>query len=309
MRIVFMGTPDFAVPCLTALVDAGHEVAAVVCQPDRPRGRGRKVALSPVKEKALDLDFPVLQPERPRGDDFAAMLSQYRADAFVVVAYGHILPKRILEMPEFGAVNVHASLLPKYRGPAPIHWAVADCEPYTGVCTMRMDKGMDTGDLLLCERIPVGSRDTAGTMHDKLADLGAGVLVRTMDGLAAGRITPVPQDHSLATYARPLVKEDGRLDWTRPAWELDCHARGMTPWPGAFAYHGDKRLKIWRARAVEGQADAAPGTVLCASGDAFHVACGEGILSLLEVQGASGKRLSAGDFLRGVNVAPGDILG
>jgi methionyl-tRNA formyltransferase len=309
MRVVYMGTPDFAVPSLKALVEAGHEVTAVVTRPDKPKGRNKKPAPPPVKEAAEALGLPVLQPERPKEDAFAARMQDLASDVFVVVAYGHILPRRLLDMPGHGAINLHASLLPLYRGPAPVQWAVANCDTRTGVCSMRLDEGMDTGDVLLREAVDISPEETAGMLLARLSVTGAALMVRTLEMLEKGNLPREPQDHSRATYARALVKEDGRLDFTRPARELACQVRGMSPWPGAYTSWKDKPLKIHAARALEGDTGALPGTVAVASGDALYVACGQGLLALEEVQGGSGKRLFTGDFLRGARIAPGDRLG
>ena len=306
--IVFMGTPDFAVPSLEALPAAGHRVGLVVTQPDRPRGRGRKVLPTPVKKAALALGCPVIQPPSLKDEAARAALAAARADFFVVAAYGQILSREVLATPKHGCINVHASLLPRYRGAAPIHWAVIRGEKKSGVCTMLMDPGLDTGDVLLCAEEKILETDTSGSLHDRLAVLGAKTLVRTLEGWAAGSLRRMPQDPERATYAPLIKKEDARIDWTRPAREIAPFVRGMSPRPGAFTFLGERRIKIFQAAAVAGTPGAAPGTVIQRENGALVVAAGEGALSLLEVQGASGKRLSIAEFLKGGRIAPGETF-
>ena len=307
-RIVFMGTPDFSVPALEALNREGHEVVLVVTQPDRPKGRGQVMVPPPVKTAALKFGNPVVQPESVKGETFREMLEELAPDYFVVVAYGHILSKALLAVPKRGAINIHASLLPRYRGAAPIQWSIIRGERETGVTTMLMDPGMDTGDMLLKESLEIRPDDTAGTLHDRLMALGGELIVKTLDGLAEGSVTPTPQDHDKATYSPMLKKAHGKLDWQKSARELDNFIRGMSPWPGAFTFLAKKRLKIYKARAVEGEAGAAPGTVIEGFTDEIRVATGDGALSILEIQGASGKRMPTGEFLRGFRVAPGQLM-
>lgn len=307
-KIIFMGTPQFSVPALQALHARGHEIVLVVTQPDRPRGRGRRIVAPPVKTAALDLGCPVIQPERIAGAELVEQLAQLQPDFLVVIAFGRILPAAVLKIPRIAPVNVHASLLPKYRGPAPIHWAIINGEQQTGVCTMLMEKEMDTGDVLLSVREPIGPDDTAGSLHDRLAVKSATVLIDTLAGFAAGTIVPVPQDHNRATYAPMLSKKDGHIDWTRPADVIERFIRGVTPWPGAFTFHGNQRLKIFKSRPVAADAAQRPGTVLPGFADELRVATGRGALCIEELQGASGKRLAIKDFLRGHNIAPGEIF-
>ncbi len=307
-KIIFMGTPDFAVPALKALNKSGHDVALVVTQPDRPKGRGRKVVPPPVKEVAIRLGYDVLQPASIKTDEFADRMERFEPDLFVVVAFGHILPETLLDLPRIGAINIHASLLPKYRGPAPIQWAIINGERETGVTTMFMDKGLDTGDILLSTKTEITPDDTSATLHDRLAVLGADLLVRTLNGFETKDIKPVPQDHTKATYAPLLKKKDGHIDWEKPAKTLETFIRGMTPWPGAFTFHGNKRLKIFKADPVLMDVAEAPGTVIQSFPDELRVATGKGALSIKEIQGASGKRLIIKDFLRGYKLPPGTVL-
>jgi methionyl-tRNA formyltransferase len=307
-RIVFMGTPEFAVPSLEGLAASGHSVQLVVTQPDRPKGRGRRMEPPPVKRFAEGLGLRVIQPESMRDETVLRALAAAEADFFVVVAFGHILRENLLKLPRLACINVHASLLPAYRGPAPIQWAVINGERETGVTTMIMEKGLDTGDILMTAREPIGPDDTAGTLHDRLARSGAALLGRTLQAFADGTIRRTPQDHAHATYAPLLKKEDGRIDWKRPASALEPFVRGMTPWPGAYAFWEGMRLKIFRVGMSGHPSTAAPGTVLVSSADELVVATGEGALSLREVQIASGTRLPISDFLRGCRIPPGDVF-
>ena len=303
-----MGTPHFAVPALDLLCQEDYEVMLVVTQPDRPKGRGRKLVPPPVKVKALALNLAVAQPSTLKCDKFADQIRSLQPDFFVVIAFGHILSEKILQLPKFGAINIHASLLPKYRGPAPIQWAVINAEPYTGVTTMFVDKGMDTGNILLAKQEPILPEDTAATLHDRMANAGAELLIKTLTDFAAHKINPIPQDHSKATYAPLLKKQDGHINWQRPAEKLEAFIRGMTPWPGAFTFHLEKRLKIIRAAPISESVSDAPGTILKAFPDELRVATGKGALSILEIQGPSGKRLGIAEFLRGYQLPAGTIL-
>ncbi|MEW6671760.1 MAG: methionyl-tRNA formyltransferase [Thermodesulfobacteriota bacterium] len=308
MKVIFMGTPDFAVPALNRLHRDGHEIVMTVTQPDRPKGRGRQVSATPVKAAALALNLPVSQPESIRTVEFGRAVKALQPDVMVVVAFGQILPKSLLSVPSYGSINIHASLLPKYRGPAPIQWAIINEEKQTGVTTMVMDEGLDTGDILLTEKTDILPEDTAGTLYDRLAGLGAELLGETLRRLGTGNIRPLPQDHRLSTYAPLLKKTDGQIDWSRPAHTLDAFIRGMSPWPGAFTFHAGKRLKILRAEPARTEAREAPGTVVQGFSGELRVMTGDGALSLLDIQGASGKRLSAKDFLRGNPLPPGTVL-
>jgi methionyl-tRNA formyltransferase len=307
--IVFMGTPEFAVPTLKALHDNHHHVLAVATQPDRPKGRGRRMVAPPVKEVATGYGYPVLQPAKVKEVWFLEKLNALNPDLFVVVAYGHILPGSVLAIPRLGAINIHASLLPAYRGPAPIQWAIINGDQETGVTTMWMDEGMDTGDILLTAKVPIGPEDTAQTLHKRLAHVGAQRLIDTLDQLKSGHLVGAPQDQSKATYAPFLKKEDGRIDWSKEAKSLDAFVRGMSPWPGVFTLLSGKRLKIYRAKPLQQRAGEKPGTVLPGFPGDLNVATGRGILALKEVQLESGKRLGIEAFLRGFPVPPGTILG
>ena len=303
-----MGTPDFAVPALQAVHAAGHDILLVVTQPDRPKGRGRKVEPPPVKKASEKLGLTVTQPDNLRSEAAKQLLQAADADFFIVVAFGHLLRESVLKMPKRGCINVHASLLPRYRGPAPIQWAVINGDTETGVTTMLMDKGLDTGDMLMTAREPIGPSDTAGSLHDRLAQRGADLLVQTLKALADGTILGTPQVHSAATYAPLLKKTDGLIDWKKPAAKLEPFIRGMSPWPGAFTFWKNTRLKIYRSE-IEASADnALPGTVLNSRPDRLTVSTGDGALSILEIQSASGSRLPVSEFLRGFRIAPGELF-
>lgn len=307
-KIIFMGTPEFAVPALKALYKSNQNVALVVTQPDRPKGRGRKIIPSPVKKAAVSLGCEVDQPASVRTVEFANRIATHKPDIIVVVAFGHIIPKNILAIPKIAAINIHASLLPKYRGPAPIQWSIINGETETGVTTMLMDEGLDTGDILLSSKIKIFSDDTSGTLHDRLANLSADVLIQTIERIETGDITPISQDHAQATYAPLLKKNDGRMNWEMPAPTLEAFVRGMTPWPGAFTFHGKKRLKIFKAMPMIIDTVEPPGTVIKRFPDELCVAAGKGALSVIEIQGESGKRLLIKDFLQGYKIPPGTIL-
>ncbi len=295
MRIAFFGTPDFAVPCLAALIAAERDVVCVVTQPDKPKGRGQEMQAPPVKEVSLRAGIPVLQPASVRKPPFAPELAKFAPDLAVVVAYGKILPKELLETPPRGCVNVHGSLLPRWRGAAPIQWAVLAGDEKSGVTTMQMDEGMDTGDMLLTREVTLAADETAGSLFAKLAPVGAELLLETLDRIEKGNCPRTKQDESKATHARMLEKDDGRIDWSRPAREIDRHVRGMTPWPGAFTHAGGKLLKVHRVSVSPEPARGAPGTLT----GGVHVATGEGTVTLLEVQPEGGKRMSGQDFARG----------
>jgi methionyl-tRNA formyltransferase len=313
LRLVFMGTAELACASLRALLaDNQFQVVGVVTQPDRPKGRDLKLQASPVKKIAVAAGLPVLQPERARDPQFLDALTALQPDLLVVAAYGQILPPALLEMPKFGAVNVHASLLPKYRGAAPIQWAILNDDAETGVTIMQMAAGLDTGDMLSRQSTPILPEDTAATLHDRLADLGARLLVKTIIDYTAGRITPEPQLESASTYARKITKEDGRLHWERPARALWNQVRAFTPWPGAFTFlpgaKGSRLLKIIRAQ-VEPAARGTPGEVVHADASGVVTACGEGGLRVEELQLEGGRRMRAGEFLAGRALSTGTKLG
>jgi methionyl-tRNA formyltransferase len=308
-NVIFMGTPDFAVPSLQVLAKAGCDVSLVVTQPDRPRGRGRKSAPPPVKVAAEALGYEVIQPETIRSDAFVETVRDLRPDLLVVVAFGRILPKTVLEIPVFGAVNVHASLLPKYRGPAPIQWAVIAGETVTGVTTMLMDKGLDTGEILMQSVLDISPDDTAGDLHDRLAVAGGDLLAQTIEGFSNNTIRPTPQDHARATYAPMLSKADGHIDWTCSAEIIERFVRGMTPWPGAFTFLDQKRLIISKTALRAGDPDALPGTVLPGFANEIRIATGGGkAVAVLEIQEASGKRMPIDTYLKGRSVSAGAVL-
>lgn len=308
MKVIFMGTPDFSVGTLEALIEAGHEVVLAVTQPDKPKGRGKEMQFTPVKECALKYNIPVFQPRRVREIECIEELRKYNADIMVVVAFGQILPKEILEMTPYGCVNVHASLLPKYRGAAPIQWSIIDGEEITGVTTMQMDEGLDTGDMLLKTEIHMDEKETGGSLHDKLAEAGAKLCVETLEALQQKTVTPIPQGETTTAYAKMLDKQLGNIDWDKKGVEIERLIRGLTPWPSAYTNWNGKVMKIWDAEVVEGTNGAAPGTIVKVEKDAFYVQTGEGFLRVRELQIPGKKRMDAGAFLRGYQVKAGEIL-
>jgi methionyl-tRNA formyltransferase len=311
VRVVFFGTPEPAAVALDALLDSRHDVAAVVTQPDRPRGRSGTPVPPPAKERALAAGLPVLQPETPREPGFADALGSYAPDVCAVVAYGHILPSEVLAVPMRGFVNVHFSLLPRYRGAAPVQRAVMAGETETGVSTFLLEPTLDTGPILAVAREPIAPDDNAGTLMERLAALGARLLVETLDGLETGTLSPQTQDPLLATAAPKVKPEEGRIDWSRSAGQIANHVRGLNPAPGAYSAFRDKRLKIWRAQAQEGTrtGNPPPGSVVDLGKDRFGVAAGDGVLELLEVQQEGNKRLDAGAFVRGHHPKIDEVLG
>jgi methionyl-tRNA formyltransferase len=309
LRLVFLGTPEFAVASLEACVAAGHQVAAVYTQPDRPKGRGQTLAAPPVKEAALRLGLDVRQPVKVRAAEVVAELGALAADAMVVVGYGQIIPQVIIDLPRLGIVNVHASLLPRYRGAAPIQWAIARGETRTGVTTMMINAGLDTGDMLLKAETEIGPEETAVELGPRLAALGADLLVETLAVLAAGTMARVPQNDAEATLAPILKREDGLVDWTAGAAEIHNRARGFLPWPGAWTLFRGQRMQVWRCRRTEVESPAVAG-VLFSEGRRLMAVCGGGaVLELLEVQVEGRKRVSAADFLNGFRLEPGERLG
>ncbi|MBR5485632.1 MAG: methionyl-tRNA formyltransferase [Oscillospiraceae bacterium] len=305
MKIVFMGTPDIAVPMLDRIINDGHEVVGVLTQPDKPQGRHYTLTPPPVKVLAQEKGIPVYQPEKMRDGQALEILKELAPELIVVVAYGKILPKEILELPKYGCVNVHASLLPKYRGAGPIQWSVINGEKETGVTTMYMAEGLDTGDMILKMSTPIGEEETAGELYDRLAVLGAECISQTIELIAQGKAPREPQDDSLSSYAPMLSKETGKLDFTRSAKELHCLIRGVSPWPGAYTTLGDKNLKVHSAKLSEGKGK--PGELI--DEKRMIVACGEGALEFTEVQLAGSKRMTADVFLRGRQLAKGTIFG
>lgn len=310
MKVIFMGTPDFSVGTLEALIEAGHEVALVVTQPDKPKGRGGKMQYTPVKEVAVTHNIPVYQPKRIHEPECIEELRKYNADIMVVIAFGQILPKEILEMTPYGCVNVHASLLPSYRGAAPIQWAVINGEKVSGVTTMQMNEGLDTGDMLLKVEIPLDEKETGGSLHDKLAEAGARLCVETLDALKAGTVTPEKQGDSPTAYAKMLDKHMGKIDWKMSAKEIERLIRGLNPWPSAYTRwnENDKGMKIWEAEVAEGQTDKAAGTVVEVAKDGFFVQTGDGLLKITALQIPGKKRMDAAAFLRGYQMETGTVL-
>ncbi len=308
-RVVFMGTPDFAVPCLDRLVADGYELAAVVTQPDRPKGRGQKLAASPVKAAAVGYGLPVLQPEKIKTAEFLATMTALRPAAVVVVAFGQFLPRELLALPPLGCVNVHASLLPRYRGAAPIHWAVMNGETVTRVTTMLMDTGMDSGDMILKAEVAIGPDDTTGEVHDRLKELGAAVLADTLARLAAGTAPRTPQDGAAATFAPLLTRAVERIDWVKPAQAVHNLVRGLNPWPGAYCLHAGKVLKVWRSEFVPTAAGCGrPGRVIAAGDDGAVVVAGDGAVRLTEVQPENRRRMGMGEYVRGYGLTVGETL-
>lgn len=312
MKVVYMGTPDFAVDTLEAIVNAGHEVALVVTQPDKAKGRGKKVCYTPVKEKALEHDLPVAQPEKVREETFVEQLQAIAPDVIVVVAFGQILPESILNIPKYGCINVHASLLPAYRGAAPIQWAVIDGLTESGVTTMYMEKGLDTGDIILQSKLSLAPDETGGSLFDKLAKEGAALLVKTLTMLEAGTAIRTKQDESKSSYAKMLTKDMGCLDFNKDAVTLERLIRGLNPWPSAFTKIQDKTLKIYVAEVVSEDvitSAAEPGTVIAVDKKSFTVRCGKGALRILNLQLEGKKRMDTSAFLLGYKIETGMQLG
>ena len=308
MKVIFMGTPDFSVGTLEALAEAGHEVVLAVTQPDKPKGRGGKMQYTPVKEAALARDIPVYQPKKIREPECIEELKKYNADIMVVIAFGQILPKEILQMTPYGCINVHASLLPKYRGAAPIQWAVIDGEKVSGVTTMQMNEGLDTGDMILKTEIPLDPKETGGSLHDKLAEAGAKLCVETLKCLEDKTATWEPQGESTTAYAKMLDKNLGNINWNDPAVQIERLIRGLNPWPSAYTHWNDKVIKLWQADVVEDNTDQEAGTIVKVEKDSFYVQTGEGLLKIEELQLLGKKRMDAGAFLRGNHLEYGEIL-
>ena len=307
MRIIFMGTPDFACPTLATLVERGENVVAVVTQPDRPKGRGQQLAPPPVKVLAESHGMTVLQPAKVRAAEFIEEMRTLAPDLIVVVAFGQILPKALLDVPRHGCINVHASLLPRYRGAAPINWCIINGETETGVTTMQMDVGLDTGDMLVKKATRISPDEDSSALHDRLAAIGADALAETLDLLHAGSLVPEKQDDALSCYAPMLKKEDGLIDWGKGAQEVKNLVRGVTPWPGAFTHLQGKTVKVYRI--TVGTGAGAPGTVLRTGREGIEVACGSGSILIGELQLEGRKRLPAAEFLAGYRIEPGTVLG
>ena len=322
MRIVFMGTPDFSVPALKALVEAGHQVIAVVTQPDKPKGRGKEVQMTPVKIQAMEYGIPVYQPAKVREASFVEVLKGLEADVYVVIAFGQILPKAVLELPKYGCINIHASLLPKYRGAAPIQWCVIDGERETGITTMMMDVGLDTGDMLEKAVIPIEEKETGGSLHDKLSMAGGDLILSTLKKLEEGTLVRTPQTDEGTCYAKMLTKSLGDIDWNQSAVSIERLIRGLNPWPSAYTMWNGKTIKIWAADVIAGREAAdflsesgvpaetgtAPGTVVCSDKRGLVVCTGGGLLSIRELQMEGKKRMDTPAFLRGYPIPAGDVF-
>lgn len=309
MKIVFMGTPDFSVGALDALVEAGHEIIAVVTQPDKPKGRSGQMQFPPVKECALRHGLTVLQPVKIKTPEWVDKLRELKADVFVVAAFGQILSKEILDMPKYGCVNIHASLLPKYRGAAPINWAIINGEKETGVTIMQMNEGVDTGDMLSHVVVPIAPKETAESLFDKLAKAGAKLIVETLPKLEAGEIIPVPQDESQSSHVKMMNKSLGKIDWNQDAVVIERLVRGLNSWPSAYTYYKGKSVKLWDCDVVEAAAKAVPGTIIAVAKDSFDVATGNGALRVLELQLEGKKRMDTKSFLLGNQWKTGMQLG
>ncbi len=309
MKMVFMGTPDFAAGALRALLEAGHQVTAVVTQPDKPKGRSKELQFSPVKVLALEYDIPVLQPVKIKTPEAIAELKKYEADVYVVAAFGQILSQEILDIPKYGCLNIHASLLPKYRGASPIQHVIIDGEWQTGITVMQMDAGLDTGDMLYKKHLVIDEKETFETLHDKLMELGGEAIVEALPLLRAGKLMPEVQEDEGSCYAPIIKKEMGLLDFEKDAVTLERLIRGLNPWPSAYTYYKGKQLKIWSADVLE-QTDVSgrPGQITAVTKDEICVACGRGVLAIKELQLAGKKRMAARDFLLGVKMTPGEEL-
>ncbi|MCI8549888.1 MAG: methionyl-tRNA formyltransferase [Lachnospiraceae bacterium] len=313
MKLVFMGTPEFSVPAFEALLSGGHTVEAVVTQPDKPRGRGKEMQETPVKQAALAHKIPVLQPERVRGnEEFLEQLRKINPDVIVVIAFGQILPKEVLELPRYGCINIHASLLPKYRGAAPIQWVIIDGETETGITTMYMEEGLDTGDMLLKTAVPIAEDETGGSLHDKLAAAGGPLILETLRGLEAGTLKRTPQTGETC-YAKILTKSLGKIDWSMDAVSIERLIRGLSPWPSAYGYLGKKTVKFWKAEVCDGEGmepikGGRPGTVAAVTKGRILIQTGKGFLAVKELQLEGKKRMDAGSFLRGYPLKAGDRM-
>lgn len=312
MKVVFMGTPDYAVGALEAVIAAGHQVTAVITQPDKPKGRGKEMQMTPVKSCALQYDLPVFQPVKIKASEAVSILRTYEADVFVVAAFGQILSEEILQMPRYGCINIHASLLPKYRGAGPIQQAILDGEKETGITIMQMDKGIDTGDILLQSVVPIDEKETGDSLHDKLTQEGAKLIVKALAQIEAGEITPFKQDDTKSCYAGMLRKSMGEIDWTKDAVCIERMVRGLNSWPSAYTFYHGKTLKIWESSlSVQTNAfpDAAPGTITAVEKEAFCVQTGDGTLKVSVVQLEGKKRMAVKDFLLGNPLKAGETLG
>ena len=309
MKVIFMGTPDFAVNTLEKIIEAGHEVMLVVTQPDKPKGRGNTMQFPPVKECAVSHGLEVFQPVKIREDASVEYLKKFAPDIIIVAAFGQILPKSILDLPKYGCINVHASLLPKYRGAAPIQWAVINGDEITGVTTMRMDVGLDTGDMLATEEVPLLGTETGESLFDQLSTLGGPLLLKTLEEIENGEVKPVKQKDEESTYAKMLTREMGELDFQEEAVRLERYVRGLNSWPSAYTHYHGKLLKIWEADVVDNDSKGRPGEIVELQKDGFLIQTGKGCLKVRQVQLEGKKRMAAGDFLRGMQMKAGDLLG
>ena len=309
MKVIFMGTPDFAVGALDAIVEAGHEVVLVVTQEDKPKGRGKEIQFTPVKEAAIKHGIEVYQPHRVKHEEPVAKLREYNADVFVVAAYGQILSKELLDMPKYGCVNIHASLLPKYRGAAPIQWSIIDGEKVTGVTTQMMAEGIDTGDILDVIEVEIDKEETGGSLFDKLTVAGSEVILTTLKKLEEGTVTRTPQDHSKSTYAKMLDKKMGNIDFEKSAEEIERLIRGLNPWPSAYTAYNGKTLKIWKAEVVDKEYDGSYGQIVDKTKKAIIIKTGKGALAITELQLEGKKRMTTEAFLCGAGFDLGEILG
>ncbi len=308
MKVIFMGTPDIAVPALEKIIESGHEVVLVVSQPDKPVGRSKELKPTAVKECALSHGIEVYQPTRIRAEESVAYLSQFEVDVIVVEAFGQLVPQVILDMPKYCCVNIHTSLLPKYRGAAPIQWAVLNGDMVTGVTTMRMEAGLDTGDIIMQQEIIVNEGETSGTLFERMGRASARIIVKTLEALENGTATFTPQEESKATHTSKITKEMGSIDWTRSAAEIECWIRGMNPWPSAYTKLDDKVVKLWVASVLDENSDAPAGTIVGVTKDSIEVQTGDGILSIKELQMEGKKRMTTDAFLRGYEVKVGAVF-
>ena len=309
MKIVFMGTPEFAVPCLQKIIDEGHEVLAVVTQPDKPKGRGKKLAMPPVKELALKYNIDVYQPVKAREDSFVEKLKEINPELIVVVAFGQILPKSILDIPKFGCVNVHASLLPKYRGAAPLNWVIINGEEKTGVTTMYMDVGLDTGDMILKSEIPLDDEITAGELHDKMMVQGAEVLKDTIDLISKGEAPREKQNDEETCYSPIMDKSLGNIDWSKSATDIHNLIRGVNPWPSAYTTYDKQTMKIWKTKVLDKLSEKTPGTILSVDKNGIEVSTGDKVLQISEIQMSGKKRMIVSEYIKGNDISPGIVLG
>lgn len=306
MRILFWGTGEFAVPALNAISKSGYDIVGVVTQPDRPSGRGRKAIISPVKQAAIDKKLTIYQPEKVRSPDFVDLVRRISPDLSIVASFGQIIPQSILDIPKLGNINIHGSLLPKYRGAAPIHYALFNGDEITGVTTMLMDAGLDTGPILLSEEVPIGESDDRGSLEAKLASTGAELIIKTIDGLVNGNLSPIPQDDTKATYAPSISKDECKIDWSKPAQEIVNKIRGLSPKPGAYTILTDGTiLKIWKAEAIEGQGNLNYGSVYRVSPSGIAISAGNGTVLLREIQPENRKRMTASEYARGYKIEEG----